>query len=272
MSTRFRQKAGLLSTVVRRFRSERMMQTSAALAFTTLLALVPLATLMLAVGSALPLADQLFKRFDSLLVNALLPPGSAGVIATHIGKFATKARSLTLPGVAMLVLTAFLLMQTIEHAFNHLWQVKPRPFLQRLRLYAFVMVVWPILLGAIAALMSFAITASLGFVDEPLWLRRGIFKGLSVVLLGLFFAFLYFAVPNAKVSKLAALGGGTFATLALLLMQHGFELYLSHFANFKSIYGAFAAIPIFLVWLHFCWALVLIGGLLVATASRSAPR
>ncbi len=261
-------KAGRLAGIARRFDNENMMQTAAALAFTTLLALVPLVTLVVSVGSAVPFFDLLMKRLDAHVLGGLLPQGSAGVIVSYVGKFADKARSLTIPGLTVLSLTAFLLLHTIEHAFNHLWQVKPRPFWQRLRLYIFVMIAWPFLLGGLAALMSYAVTVSLGFVQETSWARPFAYKALSIVLLGLFFAFLYYAVPNAKVGKASAFLGGTFATLSFALMQRGFEWYLAHVGDFKSVYGALAAIPIFLVWLQLSWALVLLGGLIAASFFR----
>jgi membrane protein len=268
MSSRSRHKPGLIGNIVRRFRNEKMMQTSAALAFTTLLALVPLVTLVVSVGSVLPFVDIGIRRLDALLVESLLPSGSAGVIAGNIVRFSAKARTLTVPGLVMLSLTAFALLHTIEQTFNHVWQVKPRPYWQRIKLYAFVMLIWPFLLGGLAALMTYAVTTSLGFIDEPTWIRRMVFKGLSMGLLGVFFAFLYYAVPNARVSKMAAAAGGIFATLMFALMQKGFELYLAGVGNFKSVYGAFAAVPIFLIWLYLSWALVLIGGLIAATGSR----
>lgn len=247
-----------------------MMQTSAALAFTTLLALVPLVTVVLSVAAAIPYFDLLVARLDLLIREALLPAGAAGAIAGSIGRFSHKAQQLTVAGLAMLGVTAFLLMNTIERTFNHLWQVKPRPFFARLRLYAFVMAVWPFVLGAVAGAMSFAVTTSLGLFDEPLWFRRMALKAVAVVLLGLFFSFLYYAVPNARVARRAALLGGLFATLAFALMQKVFELFLVSSAMLKSIYGAFAAFPVFLVWLHLSWAVVLLGGLIAAKVnSRS---
>jgi membrane protein len=150
--------------------------------------------------------------------------------------------------------------------------VHPRPFLVRLKLYAFVMAVWPLMLGAIAALISYAVTVSLGFVQETSWIRPFLLKATSMVLLGFFFAFLYYAVPNVRVVRRAALAGGAFASLAFTLMQKGFEFYLGSFGALKSVYGAFAAVPIFLVWLHLSWAVVLIGGLIAATAFRPARR
>lgn len=258
--------------IFRRFHSENMMQISSALAFTTLMALVPLVAVVLAVAGAVPYLDLLVNRLDLLIREALLPTGAAGAIAGNIGKFSHKAQQLTLAGIGLLGVTAFLLMNTIERAFNHLWQVKPRPLLARFRLYAFVMMVWPFMLGAVAGVMSFAVTTSLGLFDEPLWFRRVALKVVAMLLLGLFFSFLYYAVPNADVSKRAAVTGGVFATLAFSLMQKGFELFLVGSATLKSIYGAFAVFPVFLVWLHLSWAVVLFGGLVVATLSRPAKR
>ncbi len=262
---------GTLS-IFRRFHSENMMQTSSALAFTTLMALVPLVAVVLSVAHAVPFLDLLVARLDLLIREALLPTGAAGAIAGNIGKFSQKAQQLTLAGIAVLGVTAFLLMNTIERAFNHLWQVKPRPLLARFRLYAFVMAVWPFVLGAVAGAMSFAVTTSLGLFDEPIWFRRMALKAVAVLLLGLFFSFLYYAVPNAEVSRRAALTGGIFATLAFSVMQKIFEAFLVSSAMLKNIYGAFAVFPVFLVWLHVSWAVVLFGGLVAASVSRPAKR
>lgn len=256
--------------IFRRFHNENMLQTSAALAFTTLMALVPLVTVVLSVADTLPYLDVLISRLDLLISDALLPSSAARTITGSIGRFSHKAQQLTVAGLALLSVTAFLLMNTIERTFNHLWQVKPRPLLVRLRLYAFVMAVWPFVLGAVAAAISFAVSTSLGFFDEPLWIRRVVLKTGAAVLLGLFFSFLYYAVPNAPVSRRAALFGGLFATVAFSIMQKFFELYLVSSVTLKNIYGAFATFPLFLVWLHMSWAVVLFGGLIVATSSRPA--
>lgn len=251
--------------ILHRFKSEQMMQAAAALAFTTLLSLVPLVAVVLAVAESLPYLDTLVARLEQLIREALLPGAAAAPIVKNIGNFSHRAQSLTVYGLLFLAVTAFMLMNTIEKAFNHLWRVKPRPLWARLRLYAFVMAVWPFILGAVAGAISFAVSISLGLFDEPLWMRRILFKVSSVALLGLFFSFLYYAVPNAVVPRKAALIGGLFAALAFTAMQKLFEFYLAASAMLKSIYGAFAAFPVFLVWLHLSWAIVLVGGLVVAS-------
>jgi len=265
-------KPGVPATIFRRFQAENMMQTSSALAFTTLLALVPLVTLILSVAEAVPYLNLLLTRLELLIQGSLLPSGTASTISGGILRFSHRAQQLTVAGIAFLSITVFILMHTIERAFNHLWQVKPRPFLTRLKLYLFAMLVWPFVLAAVAAAISFAVTASLGFIEETEWIRRMTFKSMSVLVLGLFFSFLYYAVPNAPVSGRGALSGGLFATLAFAFMQKLFEWYLASSAILKSVYGAFAAFPVFLIWLHLSWAVVLFGGLIAATTSRPARR
>lgn len=257
-----------LAVVVRRFRSENMMQVAAALAFTTLLSLVPLVTLVLAVADAIPYLSPLLASLDVLVRNTLLPNGVAGTIAGNISSFSHKAQRLTVPGLLLLGVSAFLLVHTIERAFNHVWQVKPRPLAARVRLYALTIVVWPFLLAAIVAAVSYALTVSLGVLTESPWSERAALRVLLLGLLGLFLALLYYAVPNARVGVRPALLAGLCAMLAFVGLQKVFELYLVKSAIVKSVYGAFAAFPVFLVWLHMCWVVVLGGGLVAATLSR----
>ena len=267
-----RAKPGVVVSIIHRFSSEQMMQMSSALAFTTLLALVPLVTLLLSLADALPYLNLLIKRLDLLIQENLLPSGAASAISGSIGRFSHRARNLTMAGVALLSVTAFALMLTIERTFNHLWQVKPRPFWGRLRLYVLAMAVWPFVLAAIAGVISFTVTVSLGFFDEPVWFRKFVLKAVAVAMLWLFFSLLYYAVPNVSVPRRNALLGGAFAALAFTGMQKAFEIYLSSSTVLSSVYGAFSVLPVFLVWLHVSWAVILVGGLIAAMAFRSARR
>jgi membrane protein len=266
------QRSGLLSTVLRRFREENMAQVSGSLAFTTLLSLVPLVTVVLALVSAFPIFDVLVGRLDNLFIEHLLPSKSGGTIANYILQFARKANNLTVAGIVMLGVTSFLLLHTIERVFNHLWQVRqPRPLFYRLRLYCVVMVAGPLVIGAVVTLMTYVVTASLGFLDEPPAVRRVVLKLSVMLLLGFFFAFLYYAVPNARVRRGHALAGGAVASIAFALMQKGFELYIARFAVYATVYGTFAVLPIFLVWLYLSWTVVMVGGLLAATLDDLRP-
>lgn len=253
--------------IIRRFGEEGFDQISASLAFTTLLSLVPLAGLMLAIVSAFPAFKDFVDHVDHLLVAHLLPPGSAGLISDKILQFSRRASEVTAFGAAVLVFTAFLLMNTVERAFNHAWQVQvPRHMWHRLWLYAVVVAVWPIMIGCLLAATSYAVTTSLGWVSSVGgWLLAPVFKVVSLAVLVLFFAFLYHAVPNAKVRWREAFIAGAFAAFGFVLLQKAFELYLAYFPSYKAIYGAFATVPIFLLWVYLSWAMVLVGALVAAT-------
>jgi membrane protein len=127
-------------------------------------------------------------------------------------------------------------------------------------------------MGAVAVAISFAVSTSLGLFDEPAWFRQWALKAVSMILMALFFSFIYHVVPNAAVTRKAAFVGGVFATLAFSAMQRLFEIYLSSSLVLSSVYGAFSAIPVFLLWLHLSWAVVLFGGLIVATLSGPVRR
>ncbi len=251
--------------LVRRFRDEHFAQLSASLAFTTLLSLVPLVTVVVIVASALPVFGTLISHVDNFLVENLLPGKAGSVIARHTLQFAEKARKLTFVGVGALAVTSLLLLSSIERAFNHLWRVRrPRPFLQRVKVYFLVLVGGPLIAGAVLMAFAYALSLSLGLFDEPRWVRQFVIKGGAILLLCAFFSFLYCSVPNTVVRRRHAVIGGFVATLGIVVLQRSFEVYLTKFALFTAIYGAFSVLPILLVWLYLCWAIVLVGALIVA--------
>jgi len=252
--------------LIRRFGEEGLGQISASLAFTTLLSLVPMAALALAFASAFPAFSSFVDHVDKLLVAHLLPAGAAGLISGKLLHFSRRAAEVSGWGIAVLVVTAFLMINTIEDAFNHVWRVRTlRPLWQRLALYTIVVTAWPLGIGALLAATSSVLTASFGLLGELRWARAPLFKGVSSAVLVLFFAFLYRAVPNVRVRWRDAAIAGTFAALGFVVLQQGFELYLAYFPSYRAIYGAFATVPLFLLWVYLSWAVVLLGALVAAT-------
>jgi membrane protein len=263
----------LIKTFIARFREENMAMVSAALAFTTLLALVPLITVAFSIASAFPYFEVFVGKLDGFFVDVLLPSKSGKTIVTYVMTFVQKSRRLTGMGLVLLGATSFFLLSTIERTFNHLWRAKqPRPLLRRLRMYTTVILLGPFILGAMAGAMSFAVTTALGFMDEPTSFHRDMFKYAPLLLLWGFFAFLYHSVPNAQVAKHHALLGSFIATILFALMQKGFELYLTKFAAYSVMYGSFSAMPIFLLWLYLSWVVIMAGALFVATMSGRAQQ
>lgn len=266
--------AGLLpefvSRFVERFREERAAQTAASLAFTTLLALVPLLTVTLVLISRVELFSGLGEALRGFLLANLLPERAGKVVAVYALQFSAKAGQLTAIGMLMIVVTAVMLMLSIEHAFGRIWRVKqPRPLVRRVAIYLAVLALGPIALGASIAATTYLVTASLGLVDEPRWINDLFLKALPVAMLAILFAFLYFALPNKRVGRRHAIVGGLAAALGFSLIQRLFGIYLAKFPTYTLIYGAFAAVPIFLVWLYLLWLVVLAGALVTAVLGES---
>jgi len=252
--------------VGRRFVEENFDQLSASLAFTTLLSLVPLIAVVLSVVAAVPVFPRLVEQLDLYLARSLLPERSAGMIVQYLLEFSAKAGHVTLVGSLVLITTVALLLSTIERAFNHVWRVTShRPWRRRFALYAALVALWPLLVGGIIVATSYAVTTSLGLIDEPPWLRRLLLRGLGLLIAGIFLGGLYYALPNTRVALRDAAGAGLFAAVAFLLMQKAFELYLASFPSYTAVYGTFATLPVFLLWLYLSWAVVLLGALVAAT-------
>jgi membrane protein len=255
----------LVASVVRRFHAERYAQTAAALSFATLLGLVP----MLVVGAILlenlPFGIKLSAALESFLLTTLLPDKAGTVIVKYLGQFAHRADQVTWIGLSVLALTALLQMLTIEHAFNAIWQVKKRrPWLRRLALHLLALLAGPLVFGGALASITFLASVSFGLVDEPRWLRVVFAQAMPLIFLALLFSLMYSVLPNRLVSLRHAGISGVLAALAFVGMQRLFALYVVKLPTYTLIFGAFSAIPIFLLWLYLSWTVILLGALLTA--------
>lgn len=263
---------------MRRFFAERLAQTSAALAFSTLLGLVPLIAVATAIITRFPFAAGLTDALDKFLLATLLPDKAGATVAKHVAQFAHKAESMQWIGASLLGVTALMQMLTIEHTFNAIWRVSgQRPLLRRLFMHLTALALGPVLFGGSIAVITYLASVSFGFFDEPKWIDAAFFRALPFAFAAVLFAILYWAVPARNVHRIHALVGGVFAAAAFTLMQRLFSLYISNFPAYTVIYGAFAAVPIFLLWLYLSWGVVLVGALIVAelpgpaAARRSRP-
>jgi membrane protein len=248
-----------------RFTATRCPQVAGSLAFTTLLALVPLIAVTLGVFGNLPGMDQLGASLKSFLLNNLLPDRAGRIITTYALQFSQKAGQLTLIGTGLLAFTALLLLGTIEKVFNLIWGVRrPRPMLMRITVSWFVLTLGPIVFGASVIATGYLVTTSMEWSDHLPWIGEVAARVLPPLLLGALFSFLYYAVPNHPVRPLHAIAGGLAAALVFFLMQRAFGMFIASFPTYTLIYGTFAALPIFLIWLYLSWIVVLLGALVAA--------
>ncbi len=248
--------------VIRRYFQDGCAGLAASLTYTTLFALVPLFTLLVSIFSLLPESEQYQQQLIEPLMSFLVPQVGE-VVQEYLQAFSVKASQLTAMGLAILLATSVLMIYNIEQAFNRIWRVRR----SRKSLYAF-MLYWtflslgPILIGATLAL-SASLSNLAWWLDLPsvvsawqLWLARG----LEV----LAFTLLYWVVPNHGVRLRYALVGALLMTALFEVAKWLFAFFIQNFPSYEFIYGAFAAIPLFLLWVYLSWQMILLSAQLVA--------
>jgi membrane protein len=248
-----------------RFREDRLGLTASSLTFTTTIALVPLITVALAVFTAFPMFAKFQDVLQRWLIESLVPDNIARQVLGYLNQFAGKASRLGVAGLAILLGTALALIFTIDRTLNSIWRVKKRrPFGQRVLVYWAAVTLGPLLLGASLSITSYAITASKGVVG-------GLPGGITFLLDSLQFglvaagtAAMFHYVPNTYVRWGHAWMGGLFVSAGMELARKGLALYLAKVPTYSVVYGAFATVPILLIWIYVAWVIVLLGAALTA--------
>ena len=282
-ATHLRQLREYLHLLGQRINEDRIFQVAGSLTFTMLLALVPLVTVSLVVFSAFPLFAE-FRNDVEIFLLGMLPAevtDITDVIDEQLGHFAAQASKLTAVGLLLLFASAIMTLLTIENAFNHIWRVKlPRPLASRVLVFWTVLTLGPVLMGASLAASSYGMSISVGWIKGVPGI--GTFALSLAPLLFHFVAFslLYGVMPYREIEPRHAMLGGALAALTFEMTRAGFAAYITAFSTYSMIYGAFAAVPIFLLWLYLSWLITLIGAVITATlplyrhariAARPAP-
>ena len=256
-----------------RFREDKLGVTAGSLTFTTTIALVPLLTVMLALFSAFPMFARFRKALETQFLTGLVPDVIAKQVMLALTRFSGKASQLGGVGLIALGLTAMFLMLTIDHTLNAIWRVRTRrPIAQRVLVYWAALTLGPLLLGASLSLTSYVVSASRGLVDE---LPGGVGFLLGAIVFALQtagFAALFRYVPHTHVRWEHAISGALFVSVGLELAQKVLALYPSKVPVYATVYGAFAALPIFLVWIYLSWLIVLQGAVVAAYAPSLLSR
>lgn len=256
-----------LQTLRQRFREDRLGITASSLTFTTLISLVPLVTVMLAVFTAFPIFSQFQVALQKYFLQALVPDSIARPVLGALTQFASKANRLGSFGLVLLLVTAVTLMLTIDRTLNAIWRVpRSRPIAQRVLVYWACVTLGPLMLGVSLTLSSYAISASKGFVGAMPGGVSLLLNALEYVIVAVGMAALFHYVPNTHVRWRHALWGGFFVSTTLEVAKKGLAVYLGNVPSFANIYGAFATVPILLVWVYLSWVIVLLGAVITAYA------
>jgi membrane protein len=250
-----------------RFREDRLGLTASSLTYTTLVSIVPLLTVMLAVFSVFPMFAAFQEALQRYFLQSLVPDHIAHQVLAALTQFSAKAKGVGGLGVLLLLGTALAMMLTIDRTLNHIWRVrKSRPIAQRVLVYWAAATLGPLVLGISLSLTSYAVSASRGFVGALPGGIGVVLGGIDFVLLAAGLAGLFHYVPNTAVRWRDALTGGVSAALALQLAKRALGAYLAAVPTYSMVYGAFATLPILLVWIYLGWVIVLLGAVIAAYA------
>lgn len=255
----------------RRARDARIAQVAGSLSFTTVLAIVPLLAVSFALLSRFAVFQRFERAIEEIALAALLPPEIAQAVLKTLAQFAANAHGLTLVGALFTLASALALLLTVENALNQIWGVRrTRPLARRICVYLVLLALGPPVLGASLWATSYALSASHGLIGTlPGWLRV-VLTGAPVLLGALVLAALYRLVPNTRVRRRDALVGGLLASIAFELGKRGFAAFVLQVPTYRTVYGAFATFPVFLLWVYYSWLVTLTAALLTANLGGGA--
>jgi membrane protein len=243
---------------------EKSCQKSAAsLTYMTLFAIVPLITVTYAMFSIIPAFNTLGDKFQNIIFSNIVPSNEQ-IVVKYIKDFSHQARKLTVFGVFFLMGSAYFMLKNIEKNFNDIWNVpRERKGVSNFLLYWAILSLGPLLLGIALGMNTYLISLRI-FVGnyDSFDIIDHIFEWLPWLLTAAAFTLLFVAVPNCKVNIRHAAAGGLLTTLAFELSKFGFGWVVTH-SSLKFIYGAFAVVPLFLLWINLSWMIILGGAVFV---------
>ena len=250
-----------------RFNADRCSENSAALTYMSLFALVPLLTVVYTMASAVPAFQGLEVKMQAFMFENLMPDTNSE-IKGYLDEFSQQAKNLTGPGIIFLVVTAVLMLRNIEKAFNQIWRASEnRSPVSSFMLYWAVLSLAPVTIGAALALSTYL--SSFAHVLENydvIGVQGFMLKIAPLALSTAGFSLIYAAVPNCRVPFKHCLVGGFVAAGAFHIAKSVFTVLVVG-SSYTFIYGAFAAVPLFLLWIYLSWNIVLMGGILVHSMS-----
>jgi membrane protein len=256
-----------------RLRDIQLARTAGSLSFTTLLAVVPLASVTLAFVARFPIFQQALGAFEGFLLKHLLPDSAGRMVHEYVMGFAEHAARLTGISVVLVCVTAALAIYTVEREINAIWGIRARRSVsRRLIVYALGLTAGPVVIGASMSITTWAIAQSLAAVPLRKTFGNFIVAALPFVFSTAGLTLLYKYVPARPVRLGPALVGGIGAALALEAAKELFALYVIRVPTYQLIYGALSALPVFLVWIYLGWIIVLAGAAVTATLAEGARR
>ena len=242
--------------VLKHFVQDDCPYIASALAFTTLLAVVPLMTVGLAIFSTFPIFQGFSQPLQDFIFTNFIPTTGA-MVQFYLQQFTSQVSKLSVWGILLLLVTALLMLFTIERAMNKIWRVNSgRHGVSAFLLYWAILSLAPILIGLSIAISSYLFSTTLP-LDNLLFSLVIHYSPFFLSLIG--FIFLYTIVPNCPVKIRHAFCGSLVATILFELAKEGFAYFLTRYNTYELLYGAFAILPLFFIWVYWVWIITLLG-------------
>ena len=253
-----------LSFLFRRAQNDTIFRVSASLSYTSLIAIVPLFAIGLAIFSAFPGFNAIKEQFQDFILKNFVPDIEQE-ISHYFVDFLNATAQMTTIGVIGLVITSILMLSTIENSLNFIFKVyKPRNIKTKITLYWTVITLGPVLLGTAFSLKSYLFTLQKFMPDDIVSSPFFLSSLLPTLITMLTLIMVYVLVPNKKVKFANAVLGSITAVILFWFLRKGFGLIILKSATYKTIYGALATLPIFLIWMYLAWAVVIFGAVVTA--------
>jgi membrane protein len=243
-----------------RFDADDCFRAASALSYTSVLSIVPLAAVVIALASVFPATAEMIGGMETYIYGNFLPD-FGGEVVSQLRGFIGNAGRLGVLSALFLVVTSVMLLSTIEHSLNVIWRVaRPRGQLQRLLIYWTMVTLGPLLFGVSLSLSGYAFALGQRVGIDPGRLPLGqLGEIVPWALEFIAFALMYTVIPNRSVRLTHSLIGALVASVAFEALKKGFGIYVQGAVDYRTIYGALAAVPLFLIWMYLSWATTLLG-------------
>lgn len=247
--------------LMRHYWSDDCPQKASSLTYTTLLSLVPLITVMLVLFSGISALSEMWEAVKQAVYNSLFPTSNPN-LQLYLDQFTQKSSNLGLVGILGVFVTAIMTLLTIENAFNQIWRVQGRlgifsSFVRYWMMITLAPLVLGVAFGASSAISGWSILNQ-RFMGYGIDWKIGM-QIVSFLVMMMGFISMYWFIPRTHVPLKNAIKAGVVVAILFELLKHLFGVLMSNFTSYEAIYGAFAIIPVFLVWLYLSWNLILLG-------------
>jgi membrane protein len=261
----------LLRRVILRLNSVGWTRSAGSLAFTTLLGLVPLVTVAFAFVAQFPVFEDFLAALERFLLRYMLPDNARNLVQTYVVGLASEAASLKGLWILFVVVTAVLVVDSVESEINEIWGIRrKRPLLRRAIVYSVGITAGPVMVGGAISLIMWVIRHSLAAVPmDQQGALRVVLQPVPFIFAACGFTFIYRVVPACRVKWSHALVSGVLAAGAFEFTRVSFTWYVAHSPTYEILYGALSAVPIFLLWIFVFWMIVLAGAAVTASLADS---